>query len=277
MPPEKCAYALARYSRSPDSIRRIHRVGTHARFAEISRKLLLSIRPRFHRRPGPCGAVLRRHFGTGRDRNRRRTALGWAGASSRYQDFSKSGFIMPPEFSPSRPRLSRNRPRNLLEGYKQIHASMSEHLADGCRGPRDEAGGVSAQHRGPGLRRGALSALLRDPDRRRTGHQHSYTGAADPAAQGSEYQEVRELAEEIAAACAADPDCHWDRTQRENLWRPRWPVTWSRIVHARQSRARPEAVGGAKSAAMAHATTDGRSVSTRRHPRRYCRHSALSR
>ncbi len=79
MPPEKSAYALARYSRSPDSIRdSIEWVRAHD-----SQKFLESFYFQYGHASiadlGPHRAVLRRHLGTGRHRDRRGAAVGRPG------------------------------------------------------------------------------------------------------------------------------------------------------------------------------------------------------
>ena len=79
MPPEKSAYALARYSRSPDSIRDSIEWVRTPRLAEVPGELLLPVRPRLHRRPGPRGDVLRGHLRAGGHGNRRGAAVGRAG------------------------------------------------------------------------------------------------------------------------------------------------------------------------------------------------------
>ena len=78
MPPEKSAYALARYSRSPDSIRdSIEWVRTHDS-RKISGELLLPVRPRLDRRPGPHGDVLRRDLASWRPPRSKRSRCGTA-------------------------------------------------------------------------------------------------------------------------------------------------------------------------------------------------------
>src|SRR5947209_4814958 len=104
LPPEKCAYALARYSRSPDSIRdSIEWVRKHD-----STKFLESF-----------------YFQYGHAR------------SSRYQDFSKSGFVIPPEFDGPQARMYEEAAARLLEGYNQIHAKTFAHLAARLPCPAD--------------------------------------------------------------------------------------------------------------------------------------------
>src|SRR5580704_1661078 len=54
-------------------------MGSHARLHQVSGELLFSIRPRVDCRSGPRGAVFRRRVGAGRDGDRRRAVVGWAG------------------------------------------------------------------------------------------------------------------------------------------------------------------------------------------------------
>src|SRR5947209_10643422 len=98
MPPEKSAYALARYSRSPDSIKdSVEWVRTHN-----SEKFLES----FYFQYGHASIADLGHLVVCFERISELAATEledeqlWDGQarSSRYQDFSKSGVIIPPEF-----------------------------------------------------------------------------------------------------------------------------------------------------------------------------------
>ena len=57
--------------------------------------------------------------------------------SSRYQDFSKSGFVTPPEFDAAQAAVYQEAAGELLAGYNEIHAKVFEYLAG--RLPRPEA------------------------------------------------------------------------------------------------------------------------------------------
>src|SRR5438094_1253600 len=99
MPPEKCAYALARYSRSPDSIRdSIEWVRTHD-----SQKFLESFYFQYgHASIADLGHMVICFEGISElAATEAEDEQLWDGQarSSRYQDFSKSGFVTPPEFS----------------------------------------------------------------------------------------------------------------------------------------------------------------------------------
>src|ERR1700738_3908760 len=123
MPPEKCAYALARYSRSPDSIRdSIEWVRTHD-----SRKFLESFYFQYgHASIADLGHVVMCFEGISElAATEAEDEQLWEGRarSSRYQDFSESGFIFPPEFGADGALYSAAAAR-LLEGYGYVHKRM---------------------------------------------------------------------------------------------------------------------------------------------------------
>ena len=128
MPPEKLAYALARYSRSPDSIRAsIEWVRTHD-----SAKFLDS----FYFQYGHASIADLGHLALCFEGVSELAAVEiedeqlWDGQarSSRYQDFSKSGFVTPPEFDPAQAALYQQTGQNLLATYNQVHAKVFEWL-----------------------------------------------------------------------------------------------------------------------------------------------------
>src|SRR5262252_3836792 len=97
MPPEKCAYALARYSRSPDSIRdSIEWVRSHN-----SQQFLESYYFQYgHQSIADLGHTVLCFEGISElAASEVEDEVLWDGQakSSRYQDFSKGGFITPPE------------------------------------------------------------------------------------------------------------------------------------------------------------------------------------
>src|SRR5215469_4337353 len=137
MPPEKCAYALARYSRSPDSIRdSLEWVRTHD-----SQKFLES----FYFQYGHASIADLGHVVTCFEGVSELAAIEiedeqlWDGQarSSRYQDFSKSGFVTPPEFDAGHTELYQEAARKLLAAYNRIHSAMIEYLSGQL--PRPEA------------------------------------------------------------------------------------------------------------------------------------------
>src|ERR1700747_2221249 len=119
MPPEKIAYALARYSRSADSIRdSVEWVRTHD-----SSKFLES----FYFQYGHASIADLGHVVTCFEGISELAATGAAdeqlcdeqARSSRYQDFSKSGFIRPPEFSDEQFAEYRETGDALIAGYQR--------------------------------------------------------------------------------------------------------------------------------------------------------------
>src|SRR5262245_34302336 len=128
MPPEKSAYALARYSRSPDSIRdSVEWVRTHdsARFLES-----------FYFQYGHASIADLGHIVMCFEGVSELAATEiedeqlWDGQarSSRYQDFSKSDFIPPPDIENR--AVYRATGERLLAAYTQIHARMIEYLSE---------------------------------------------------------------------------------------------------------------------------------------------------
>src|SRR5271169_5701027 len=120
MPPEKCAYALARYSRSPDSIREsIDWVRTHdsAKFLE-----------HFYFQYGHASIADLGHAVLCFEGISELAATEiedeplWDGQakSSRYQDFSRSGFITPPEFSDAEASAFQRAGEALLAAYAKV-------------------------------------------------------------------------------------------------------------------------------------------------------------
>src|SRR5215471_2943323 len=130
MPPEKSAYALARYSRSPDPIREsIDWVRTHD-----STKFLESFYFQYgHASIADLGHVVMCFEGVS---ELAATEIEdeplWDGQarSSRYQDFSKSGFVTPPELDEAGAALYRQTGEGLLRAYHEIHKQAVEHLSE---------------------------------------------------------------------------------------------------------------------------------------------------
>src|SRR3954471_16096884 len=120
MPPEKLAYALARYSRSPDSIRdSIEWVRSHD-----SGKFLES----FYFQYGHASIADLGHLAVCFEGVSELAATEiedeqlWDGQarSSRYQDFSRSGYIIPPELTDSEIAAYREVADGLLAGYARL-------------------------------------------------------------------------------------------------------------------------------------------------------------
>src|SRR5579862_1059177 len=120
MPPEKCAYALARYSRSPDSIRdSIEWVRTHD-----SQKFLESFYFQYgHASIADLGHSVLCFEGIS---ELAATEIEeeplWDGQakSSRYQDFSRSGFVTPPELTADQADRYRAAGEALLAAYTKV-------------------------------------------------------------------------------------------------------------------------------------------------------------
>ncbi|HXF26774.1 MAG TPA: FAD-dependent thymidylate synthase [Bryobacteraceae bacterium] len=211
LPPEKCAYALARYSRSPDSIRdSIEWVRTHD-----SAKFLES----FYFQYGHASIADLGHVVIGLEGISELAATEvedeqlWDGQarSSRYQDFSRTGFITPPEFDETQAAAYGEAATRLLDGYRRVHARMVEFLSEKL--PRPESVKPEAYKRNIAARAFDVARYLL-PFGIPTGI-GQVTSIRTLERQigrlkSSEYGELRGLADEIAAACAAPPDCVWD-------------------------------------------------------------------
>src|SRR5712671_1389128 len=225
MPPEKCAYALARYSRSPDSIREsVEWVRTHD-----SAKFLESFYFQYgHASIADLAAteVEDEQLWDGQAR------------SSRYQDFSKSGFITPPEFDSAQAAAYQEAAGKLLAGYNEIHAKVLDHLAEKL--PRPELMKPDGYKRNLAARAFDVARyLLCFGIPTGVGQVTSIRTLERQIRRlkASEYQELRDLAGEIAEACAEQPACQWDSTNSAEALAP----TLARHVdvdeHLEQSRA----------------------------------------
>lgn len=218
MPPEKCAYALARYSRSPDSIRdSLEWVRTHN-----SQSFLEHYYFQYgHQSIADLGhAVLCFEGVSELAASEIEDETLWDGQakSSRYQDFSKSGFVTPPEFQPPQASAYREAAAQLLRAYSEVHAGALERLRENL--PRPEAMKPDAYERN--LRARAFDVaryLLFWGVPTQVGQVTSIRTLEKQVRRlrASEYAEAREVAEEIAAACAAEPQCRWDDGAREPL------------------------------------------------------------
>src|ERR1700704_4584301 len=129
MPPEKCAYALARYSRSPDSIRQsLEWVRTHD-----SQKFLESFYFQYgHASIADLGhAVLCFEGVSELAATEIEEESLWDGQakSSRYQDFSRSGFIIPPELSSTDAGRFRSAGEALLTAYGKVNELAFAYLS----------------------------------------------------------------------------------------------------------------------------------------------------
>ena len=218
MPPEKSAYALARYSRSPDSIRdSIDWVRSHD-----SRSFLESFYFQYgHASIADLGHAVVCFEGVSELAATEIEAEPlWDGQakSSRYQDFSRSGFVSPPEFSETEQAAYQSAAHELLAAYGKVNELAFAHLSE--RLPRPEAMKPEAYRRNLAARAFDVARYL------------LFWGVPTNVGQvtsirtlekqirrlkASEYAELRSLGEEIGQACAAEPDCRWDASAAEPL------------------------------------------------------------
>jgi thymidylate synthase ThyX len=216
MPPEKCAYALARYSRSPDSISEsINWVRTHD-----SRKFLESFYFQYgHASIADLGHVVLCFEGISElAATEIEDEQLWDGQarSSRYQDFGRSGFVVPPELDEGRAALYREAGENLLAAYQKTHAQVLESLAEQL--PRPETMKPETYQRNLAARAFDVARYL------------LFFGVPTGVGQvtsirtlerqicrlkASEYAELREIGAETAQACAETPACLWDEGSTE--------------------------------------------------------------
>lgn len=217
-PPEKCAYALARYSRSPDSIgESLAWVRAHdsTRFLE-----------HFYFQYGHASIADLGHTALCFEGISEMAAIEiedeqvWDGQakSSRYQDFSRSGFVTPEEFPPEEEARYRAAGEKLLAAYQKVHAAVREYLKE--RLPRPAEMKPDAYERNIAARAfdvarhllflGAPTNVGQVASIRTLEKQIRRLGA-------SEYAELRSLARELAEACAAPPDFRWGADAAEPL------------------------------------------------------------
>ncbi len=218
MPPEKSAYALARYSRSADSIREsIEWVRSHN-----SQNFLESYYFQYgHQSIADLGhAVLCFEGISELAASEIEDETLWDGQakSSRYQDFSKAGFIAPPELGGESVSVYTEAGRALLTAYQDVHQRATDFLRGAL--PRPESMKPDAYERNIAARAFDVSRYL------------LFWGVPTNVGQvtsirtlekqikrlrTSEFAEVRDLAEEVAQACARPPDCVWTTEQNEPL------------------------------------------------------------
>jgi thymidylate synthase ThyX len=237
MPPEKSAYALARYSRSPDSIQKsIDWVRTHD-----SAKFLESFYFQYgHASIADLGHVVLCFEGVSElSATEIEDEQLWDGQarSSRYQDFSRGGFVTPPGFSESESAIYAAAAEKLLAAYHQIHSRAKAHLTD--RLPRPEDMKPDAYDRNITARAFDIARYV------------LFFGIPTGVGQvtsirtlerqirrlkASEYAEIRELADEIAGACSSPPACPWDEKSAMEPVAPTLARHVDPDEHAAQSR-----------------------------------------
>jgi thymidylate synthase ThyX len=211
MPPEKSAYALARYSRSPDSIREsLAWVRTHN-----SEKFLESFYFQYgHASIADLGHTVLCFEGLS---ELAATEIEeeplWDGQakSSRYQDFSRGGFITPPELTGETAACYEAAARHLLDAYAQVNARAFDCLS--ARLPRPEEMKPEAYRRNLAARAFDVARyLLFWGIPTNVGQVTSIRTLEKQIRRlkAAEYLELRDLGDEIAQVCAAEPDCVWD-------------------------------------------------------------------
>jgi thymidylate synthase ThyX len=238
MPPEKSAYALARYSRSADSIREsIEWVRSHD-----STKFLESFYFQYgHASIADLGHAVLCFEGISELAAtviEEETLWDGQAKSSRYQDFSKSGFITPVEFSDEEVAVYRKTGQAMLDAYGEVKRRAFDCLA--ARLPRPAEMKPDAYERN-------LSARAFDVARyllfwgvpTNVGQVTSIRTLEKQIRRlrASEYAELQSLGEEIAQACATPPDCVWDANATAEPLAPTLARHAEPDEHLRQSRA----------------------------------------
>jgi len=238
MPPEKSAYALARYSRSPDSIRdSIEWVRTHD-----SQKFLESFYFQYgHTSIADLGHTVICFEGIS---ELAATEIEeeplWDGQakSSRYQDFSKSGFIAPPELADVDAAAFQHAGESLLAAYTQVQQRAFDCLAE--RLPRPDDMKPEAYRRNLAARAFDVARyLLFWAVPTNVGQVCSIRTLEKQIRRlkSSEYGELRALADELAQSCAAEPDCRWDLNAPLEALAPTLARHADADTHAADSRA----------------------------------------
>src|SRR5579863_9529210 len=218
MPPEKSAYALARYSRSADSIRQsIDWVRAHN-----SQNFLESYYFQYgHQSIADLGHTVLCFEGISElaaSEIEDETLWDGQAKSSRYQDFSKSGFITPPELSGADAERYKSGGEALLHAYTSVHARVNEYLTGQL--PRPESMKPDAYVRNIAARAFDVARYLLFWGVPTNVGQVTSIRTLEKQIKRlriSEFAEVRDLGEEVAAACAAPPDCVWSSELNEPL------------------------------------------------------------
>jgi thymidylate synthase ThyX len=237
MPPEKIAYALARYSRSPDSIRdSIDWVRTHD-----SAKFLESFYFQYgHASIADLGHVVLCLEGISElAATEVEDEQLWDGQarSSRYQNFGKSGFVTPPEFDAQQAAVYTAAGQSLINAYTRIHAAMVRYLNEQL--PRPEQMKEDAYQRNIAARAfdvaryclffGVPTGVGQVTSIRTLERQIRRLKAA-------EYAELGDLASEIARACAEKPTCVLDEATAHEPLAPTLAKYVDADAHALKSR-----------------------------------------
>ena len=216
MPPEKLAYALARYSRSPDSITdSVEWVRTHD-----SAKFLESFYFQYgHASIADLGHVTVCFEGISElAATEIEDEQLWDGQarSSRYQDFSKGGVVVPPELRADEVEIYYDAGQNLLRVYQAVQKKAFAYLQQELPQPSDMK--PEAYRRNIAARAFDVARYLL-PFGIPTGvGQVTSIRTLEKQIRrlkASEFGELRELAEELSAACATRPECIWEAQHPE--------------------------------------------------------------
>jgi thymidylate synthase ThyX len=218
MPPEKSAYALARYSRSADSIRQsIDWVRSHN-----SQSFLESFYFQYgHQSIADLGHTVLCFEGISElaaSEIEDETLWDGQAKSSRYQDFSQSGFIVPPELTGADAARYRSAGEALLRAYTTVHGRVQEYLRGTL--PRPESMKPDAYSRNIAARAFDVARYLLFWGVPTNVGQVTSIRTLEKQIKRlriSEFAEVRELGEEVAQACAEPPDCVWNLENNEPL------------------------------------------------------------
>jgi thymidylate synthase ThyX len=218
MPPEKSAYALARYSRSADSIRQsIDWVRSHN-----TQSFLESYYFQYgHQSIADLGHTVLCFEGVSElaaSEIEDETLWDGQAKSSRYQDFSKSGFITPPEFGPEDAARYQAAARNLLAAYASIHTRVNDFLTEKL--PRPGSMRPETYERNIAARAFDVARYLLFWGVPTNVGQVTSIRTLEKQIKRlrvSEFAEVRELGAEVAEACAAPPECIWNDGNTEPL------------------------------------------------------------
>jgi thymidylate synthase ThyX len=210
MPPEKLAYALARYSRSPDSIRdSVEWVRSHD-----SAKFLESFYFQYgHASIADLGHVTVCFEGISElAATEIEDEQLWDGQarSSRYQDFSKSGVIVPPELTAAEVFTYREAADKLLAAYNETQQRVFDYLQQQL--PRPEEMKPEAYRRNLAARAFDVARyLLPFGIPTGVGQVTNIRTLEKQIARlkSSEFQELREIADELSRACATPAECVW--------------------------------------------------------------------
>jgi len=217
MPPEKLAYALARYSRSPDSIRDSLRwVRTHD-----SAKFLES----FYFQYGHASIADLGHITVCFEGISELAATEiedeqlWDGQarSSRYQDFTQSEAIIPPEFSVEETSTYVSACETLINASRAIHERVLSHLEQQL--PRPDQMKPDAYRRNLAARAFDVARYLLPLGIPTGVGQVTSIRTLEKQVRrlkASEFQELRELGEELGSACSQPAECLWFEDQPDS-------------------------------------------------------------